>query len=147
MTVPVTLASFVDISETLFGAGNKRTIIQLRWVVILASSSLLASTNNLPGATLVYAFALFHILTNASLYFLPQQTITSHRVFSILIILDTLALSFSLIVTGNVGSDLYLCYFLVIIIAAFWQDIPLVAYVCTHYISGLRLLPVYSRKI
>ncbi len=69
MTIPVTLASFVDISETLFGAGNKRTIIQLRWVVILASSSLLASTNNLPGATLVYAFALFHILTNASLYF------------------------------------------------------------------------------
>jgi diguanylate cyclase (GGDEF)-like protein len=123
MAVPVTLASFVDISETLFGAGNKRTIIQLRWVVILASSSLLASTNNLPGATLVYAFALFHILTNASLYVLPQQTITSHRVFSILIILDTLALSFSLIVTGNVGSDLYLCYFLVIIIAAFWQDI------------------------
>jgi len=123
MTVAVTLASFVDISETLFGAGNKRTIIQLRWVVILASSSLLASTTNLPGATLVYAFALFHILTNASLYFLPQQTITSHRVFSILIILDTLALSFSLIVTGNVGSDLYLCYFLVIIIAAFWQDI------------------------
>jgi len=123
MTVPVTLASFVDISETLFGAGNKRTIIQLRWVVILASSSLLASTNNLPGATLLYAFALFHIFTNASLFFLPQQTITSHRVFSILIILDTLALSFSLIVTGNVGSDLYLCYFLVIIIAAFWQDI------------------------
>jgi diguanylate cyclase (GGDEF)-like protein len=123
MTVPVTLTSFADISETLFGAGKKAAIILLRWVVILASSSLLASTNDLPRAMLVYAFALFHILTNASLYFLPQQTITSHRVFSILIIFDTLALSFSLIVTGNVGSDLYLCYFLVVIIAAFWQDI------------------------
>jgi diguanylate cyclase (GGDEF)-like protein len=123
MTMPVTWTSFADISETLFGAGKKAAIIQLRWVVILASSSLLASTNDLSGAMLVYAFALFHILTNASLYFLPQSTIISHRVFSTLIIFDTLALSFSLIVTGNVGSDLYLCYFLVVIIAAFWQDI------------------------
>ena len=123
MTFPVTLASFADISETLFGARNKRTIIQLRWIIILASSSLLASRNNLPGATLVYAFALVHILTNASLYFLPQQTVTSQRVFSSLVIFDTFALSFSLIVTGNLGSDVYLCYFLVVIIAAFWQDL------------------------
>jgi diguanylate cyclase (GGDEF)-like protein len=123
MMVPTRLASLVDVSDALFGAGNKTTIIQLRWIVILASSSLLASTDNLPGAMLVYAFALFHILTNASLYFLPQQTITSHAVFCFVIFFDTLALSFSLIVTGNLGSDLYLCYFLVIIIAAFWQDI------------------------
>lgn len=123
MKIPFTSASFADLSESLLGAGKKGTIIQLRWVVILASSSLLASSDNLPGAAFVYAFALFHILTNVSLYHLPRPAITSHRVFSILIIFDTLALSFSLIVTGNVGSDLYLCYFLVIIIAAFWQDI------------------------
>ncbi len=123
MTFPVTFASFTDISETLFGARNKRTIIQLRWIVILASSSLLASRNNLPAATLVYSFALFHILTNGFLYFLPQQIVTSQRVFSSLVIFDTLALSFSLIVTGNLGSDVYLCYFLVVIIAAFWQDL------------------------
>ena len=120
---PPTLASFTDISDTLFGARNKQTIIQLRWIVILASASLLASRNNLPASTLVYAFAVFHILTNASLYFLPQQTVTSQRVFSSLVIFDTLALSFSLIVTGNLGSDVYLCYFLVVIIAAFWQDL------------------------
>ena len=119
----VTLASFADISDTLFGARNKHTIIQLRWIVILASASLLASRNNLPAATLVYAFAVFHILTNVSLYFLPQQTVTSQRVFSSLVIFDTLALSLSLIVTGNLGSDVYLCYFLVVIIAAFWQDL------------------------
>lgn len=123
MTFPITLTSFSDISETLFGARNKRTIIQLRWIVILASSSLLASRNNLPAATFVYAFALFHILSNAALYFLPQPTVTSQRVFSSLVIFDTLALSFSLIVTGNLGSDVYLCYFLVVIIAAFWQDL------------------------
>ena len=123
MKFPFTSAEFADVSETLLGTGKKGSIIQLRWVVILASSSLLAWTNNLPGATFVYAFALFHILTNVSLYYLPQETITAHRFFSSLIIFDTLALSFSLIVTGNVGSDLYLCYFLIIIIAAFWQDI------------------------
>jgi diguanylate cyclase (GGDEF)-like protein len=123
MTVSGSLASFANISETLFGARSKATIIRLRWIVILASFALLASTNNLPFATLAYAFALFHIFTNASLYFLQEQTITSHRVFSILMIFDTFALSFSLIVTGNLGSDIYLCYFLVVVIAAFWQDI------------------------
>ena len=123
MIFPITLTSFADFSETLFGTRNKRTIIQLRWIVILASCSLLASHNHLPAATLVYAFALCHILTNASLYFLPQQTVTSQRVFSSLVIFDTLALSLSLIVSGNLGSDVYLCYFLVVIIAAFWQDL------------------------
>jgi diguanylate cyclase (GGDEF)-like protein len=123
MRLPFTSVSFADVSETLLGTGKKSAIIQLRWIVILASSALLASTDTLPGATFVYVFGVLHILTNVSLYYLPQPTITSHRVFSILIIFDTLALSFSLIVTGNVGNDLYLCYFLVIIIAAFWQDI------------------------
>jgi diguanylate cyclase (GGDEF)-like protein len=123
MMLRVTLPSFGNISEPLFGAGSNITIIQLRWVVILASSALLASANNLPGAPFVYAFALFHILTNVSLYYLQHQMIASHWLFSIVILFDTLALSFSLIITGNLGSDLYLCYFLVIIIAAFWQDI------------------------
>lgn len=118
-----TFATFTDLSENLFGTGKKRFIIQLRWVVILASTSLSVTMSNLVGEPLVYAFALVHILTNASLYFVPQQTLTSNRVFSILILFDTLALSFSLVVTGNLGSDLYLCYFLVIIIAAFWQDV------------------------
>lgn len=123
MRIPKAFATFADISEDLFGTGKKRFIIQLRWVVILASTSLLVSINDLPDAALLYAFALVHILTNASLYFVPQQTLTSNRVFSILILFDTLALSLSLVVTGNLGSDLYLCYFLVIIIAAFWQDV------------------------
>jgi diguanylate cyclase (GGDEF)-like protein len=123
MTPPGVLVSFANISETLFGASSKTTIIRLRWIVILASCALLASTNNLPFATLAYAFALFDIATNALLYFLEEQTITSHRVFSILMIFDTLALSFSLIVTGNLGSDIYLSYFLVVVIAAFWQDL------------------------
>jgi diguanylate cyclase (GGDEF)-like protein len=123
MTSPLTFNSYSDISETLFGTGKKRTIIQLRWIVILASCGLLASTDDIPGAPLVYLFPLLHMLTNVSVYYLSQQTITSQRVFSSLIIFDTLALSLSLILTGNTGSDLYLCYFLVIIIAAFWQDI------------------------
>ena len=74
------------------------------------SSSLLASTNNLPGATLVYAFALF-IFFRASLYFYRRNDYLA-PCFSILIILDTLALSFSLIVTG-VWEVIFIC-------ATFW---------------------------
>lgn len=122
MINPAKLASFINITDTLLGAGKKRLIIELRWVVILASTSLIASKNHLPGAALVYLIALFHILTNASLYFIRERRITSHWVFSSLVMFDTLALTITLFVTGNLGSDLYLCYFLVIFIAAFWQD-------------------------
>jgi diguanylate cyclase (GGDEF)-like protein len=65
----------------------------------------------------------FHIATNAFLYFVSDKAINFFRFFSSLVIFDTLAVSFALIITGNLGSDLYLTYFLVIIIAAFWQDI------------------------
>lgn len=124
MTGSGRLRSLTTISNNLFDAPKKSTIIQLRWVVILASCSLLAFTEQpLISKNLVYTFAFFHILTNALLYLISEEKIVSFRFFSTLVLLDTFALSFSLIVTGNLGSDLYLTYFLVIIIAAFWQDI------------------------
>jgi hypothetical protein len=120
------LRSLTRIPDVLFDVSNKRTIIQLRWIVILASCALVVFTNKpLPAKSLVYALMVFHIATNAFLYFVSDKAINFFRFFSSLVIFDTLAVSFALIVTGNLGSDLYLAYFLVIIIAAFWQDLTL----------------------
>jgi diguanylate cyclase (GGDEF)-like protein len=124
MTGSTKLPSLIKIPDILSDTSRARTIIQLRWIVILASCGLVVFTNKpLPAKNIVYAFVVFHISTNVVLYFVRDEIITYFRFFSPLVIFDTLAVSLALIVTGNLGSDLYLTYFLVIIIAAFWQDI------------------------
>ena len=102
---------------------NKQTIIQLRWLVVIVSAYMLIFTEQrLLGPVLIHGFALFYVLSNAALYFLAERLFKSLRLFSLLVIFDTLALSFCLIVTGQLGSDLYLTYFLIILIAGFWRD-------------------------
>ena len=102
---------------------NKQTIIQLRWLVVIVSAYMLIFPEQiLLGPVLIHGFALLYVLSNAALYFLLERFFKSLRLFSLLVVFDTLALSFCLIVTGQLGSDLYLTYFLIIIIAGFWRD-------------------------
>jgi diguanylate cyclase (GGDEF)-like protein len=102
---------------------NQQTIIRLRWLVVIVSAYMLIfPEQRLLEPVLIQGFALFYLLSNAALYFLPERFFKSLRLFSLLVIFDTLALSFCLIVTGQLGSDLYLTYFLIIIIAGFWRD-------------------------
>ena len=102
---------------------NKQTIIQLRWLVVIVSAYMLIfPEQRLLGPVLIHGFALLYLLSNAALYFLAERLFKSLRLFSLLVIFDTLALSFCLIVTGQLGSDLYLTYFLIILIAGFWRD-------------------------
>ncbi|HXG51280.1 MAG TPA: GGDEF domain-containing protein [candidate division Zixibacteria bacterium] len=118
------LHCLTEVSDNLFTVSRNRSIVLLRWVVIFASSSLLLSASNpIPGRELIRAWVLLHVASNALLYVARDGLLSAQWFTGTLIVFDTLALSFSLIVTGNLGTDLYLLYFLVIIIAAFWQDI------------------------
>jgi diguanylate cyclase (GGDEF)-like protein len=65
---------------------------------------------------------LFYISSNACLYFIEPKWFRSFCFFSTLVVFDTLALSFSLIASRQLGSDLYLTYFLIVLIASFWKD-------------------------
>ncbi|MGH2568442.1 MAG: hypothetical protein ACRDGA_08900, partial [Bacteroidota bacterium] len=56
---------------------------------------------------------LIYLLSNAVLYFLPERLFESLRLFSFLVLWDTLMLSFALVVTGQLGTDFYLTYFLI----------------------------------
>ncbi|MGH7795817.1 MAG: GGDEF domain-containing protein, partial [Candidatus Binatia bacterium] len=88
----------------------------------IASYVLLFSQETLLPQELVHGFVLFYILTNTCLFVVDQSRFESLRFVAPFVVFDTAALSFSLIVTGQLGSDFYLSYFLMIIIAGFWKD-------------------------
>jgi len=75
-----------------------------------------------PGV-LDYAIVLGHIISNCILYRLDEQRLKSTRIFLALVLLDTLILTYTLVVTHNLGSELYHTYFLIIAAAAFWKDV------------------------
>jgi diguanylate cyclase (GGDEF)-like protein len=109
--------------QVVFDAPNKQTIIRLRWLVVIVSSyMLILSQETLLGSTLVHGSVLMYLLSNATLYFVDERFFKSLRLFSLLVIVDTFVLSLSLVVAGQLGSDLYLTYFLIIMIAGFWRD-------------------------
>jgi diguanylate cyclase (GGDEF)-like protein len=116
--------SLTSIAKSVFDAPKKTTIIRLRWLVItVASYLLLFAQETLLPLDLVHAFVLLYIATNASLYPLEPRSFDSLRFIAALVFVDTLLLSFALIVAGQLGSDFYLSYFLIIIIAGFWKDL------------------------
>ena len=116
--------SFSFAFSSVLDAPKKPTIIRLRWLAItVACYLLLFSQKTLIPRDIVQGFALFYVLTNTVLYRVKQKAFESIAFFGTLVIFDTLALSFSLIVTDQLGSDFYLSYFLMIIIAGFWKDL------------------------
>jgi len=117
-------------SPTLFEAGTifelpkKVTIIRLRWPVVLICSYLLLFSKTEWFAESPFAAALLvaYLLSNAALYFLREQLFGSTRFYTILVAFDTLFLTACLVITGKIGTDFYLAYFLIIIVASLCQD-------------------------
>lgn len=105
-------------------ARKKTTVIRLRWPVVIICSYLLV---NAPGYWLppiyFHAFLIFYIISNVALYFLNEQYFDSVLFYIPLVIFDTLVLTSSLMVSGQVGTMFYLSYFLIIVLCTIWQDI------------------------
>jgi diguanylate cyclase (GGDEF)-like protein len=124
MIMAVDNISFSLAFRTVLIAPKKPTITRLRWLIVTTVCYLLLfSEKALIPLDVVHGFALFYVLSNAFLYFVKPSLFESITFFGTLVVFDTLALSFSLIVTGQLGSDFYLSYFLIIIIAGFWKDL------------------------
>jgi diguanylate cyclase (GGDEF)-like protein len=116
--------SFDITFSSVLDAPKKPSIIRLRWIVVgIAAYLLLSCQKTLLPQNFVHGFALFYVITNVALYGVNRRAFESIGLFGTLVIFDTLALSFSLIVTGQLGSDFYLSYFLMIIIAGYWRDL------------------------
>lgn len=115
--------SFAALAKSVFDAPKKQTILRLRWLIItVASYLLLFAQETLLPANLIRAFVLVYIASNASLHPLEAKSFDSLPFLAALVFADSIALSFALILAGQLGSDFYLSYFLIIIMAGFWKD-------------------------
>jgi len=105
-------------------APKKTTVIRLRWPVVLICSYLLVNAPEhwLPAAFL-HAFLVLYIVSNVVLYFLHERYFEPSYFYIPLVIFDTLVLTASLMVSGQVGTMFYLSYFLIIVLCTIWQDI------------------------
>ncbi len=110
-------------SSGLIESSKKKTIIQLRWlIVIITSYMLLTSSSTWLGPTLVNTTILFYILTNILIYFVDDRYFDSSYFYSPLVVFDTLYVTASLVLSGQIGTDFYLAYFLIIILCTIWHD-------------------------
>jgi two-component system, sporulation sensor kinase E len=103
---------------------NKKTILLLRFVLILATILVMAySKRGLDIASPTYFVALIYLLTNLVLYFVPEtrfsRPITTFGVF----LIDIVAISLAIYFTQGMQTDFYLIYFLIIFIASVGQNI------------------------
>jgi diguanylate cyclase (GGDEF)-like protein len=125
---PHFLAALADFSPARFAkvvldTPKKQTIIRLRWLVItVASYLLLFADETLLAPNFVHVFVLLYVATNASLYGVDPASFEFLRFPAILVFADTIVLSFALAIAGQLGSDFYLSYFLIILIASLWKD-------------------------
>ncbi|MGH7831171.1 MAG: GAF domain-containing sensor histidine kinase [Candidatus Binatia bacterium] len=125
MEAAQTIASPVTFpgSGGIFEAARKITVIRVRWLVVIVCSYLLLSSQNVwPGLTAVHGLVLFYLLTNVSLYFVSDRLFESSYFYSPLVVFDTLFVTGSLVVSGQVETDFYLAYFLIVILCSLWQD-------------------------
>ncbi|MFB3062896.1 MAG: hypothetical protein ACE10C_16155 [Candidatus Binatia bacterium] len=70
----------------------------------------------------VRTLIVFYLLTNAVLYFVDEKLFDSSYFYTPLVIFDTLFVTAAMVVSGQVSTDFYLSYFIVIILCTVWQD-------------------------
>jgi signal transduction histidine kinase len=61
-------------------------------------------------------------LTNVALYLVEESLFDSTYFYSPLVVFDTLFVTASLVMSGQVETDFYLAYFLIVILCTIWQD-------------------------
>jgi len=109
--------------DRLFEAAKKRTVIQLRWpLVILCSYLLLYAPNSWLTPAQTNAILIFYLLTNATLYFLADDFFDSAYFYGPLLFFDTVFLAISLTVSGAATTDFYVACFFTIILSCICND-------------------------
>ena len=125
MAITQTMDAFPAVSDSagLFEASKKTTVIRLRWLIVIISSYLLAFPYEAWFAPfLVRTLIVFYLLTNAALYFVDEKLFDSAYFYTPLVIFDTLFVTAAMVISGQVSTDFYLSYFIVIILCTVWQD-------------------------
>ena len=109
--------------DRLFEAAKKRTVIQLRWpLVILCSYLLLYAPNSWLTPTQTNAVLIFYLLTNTTLYFVADDLFDSPYFYGPLLFFDTIFLVTSLTVSGGATPDFYVACFFTLILSCVCND-------------------------
>lgn len=102
---------------------KKLTVIRLRWLlVIICSYLLLSSSATWVAPDFVHGFILVYIATNLALYLVDARIFDSTYFYTPVVIFDTFYVTVSLVISGQIATDFYLAYFLIIILSTIWED-------------------------
>ena len=89
--------------DFLFGVSAKRTVILIRWpVVLICSYLLLYPSTQAVAPLLVYPFILLYIASNVALGYLGEARFQRSSFYTPLVIADTVVLTLSLVLNGQV---------------------------------------------
>jgi signal transduction histidine kinase len=103
--------------DGLFAAAQKKTVIQLRWpLVILSCYFLLYSPADWLSESQIQAIVAFYLLTNATLCFVAEDYFNRVTFYAPMLLFDTVFLAISLGLSGGTTPDLYVacCFTLVL---------------------------------
>ena len=123
-------ASSQPLLPGMVGVSTKSSIILIRWPVVLISASLiLFRAHSVPMLGLFDAVIVLYALSNAALYFVDESAFRKLYFNVVLISLDTLSLTASLMINGHTETNFFLAYFLLIIICCIFENSRMIAIV------------------
>jgi signal transduction histidine kinase len=119
----VALLPSLDQIDGLFEAAQKKTVIQLRWpLVILSSYLLLYSPGHWVSAPHVQTIVAFYLLTNATLSFVAEDYFNLPAFYGPLLLFDTVFLAITLGLSGGTTPDLYVACLLTLVLSCICND-------------------------
>jgi signal transduction histidine kinase len=102
---------------------RQRTIIELRWpLVILCAYLLLYAPNSWLTPAQANAALIFYLLTNATLYLVADDFFDSVYFYGPLLFFDTVFLAIALVVSGGATADFYVACFFTFLLSCVCND-------------------------
>jgi signal transduction histidine kinase len=124
------LAAGQSLLPVTSSVSTKGSVILIRWPVVLISASLiLFRARVLPMGAMFDALIVLYALSNAALYFVEESAFRKVNFNVLLIGLDTLVLTASLMVNGQTETSFFFAYFLLIIICCIFENPRMIAIV------------------
>jgi signal transduction histidine kinase len=109
--------------DQLFETPQKKTVIQLRWpLVILSCYLLLYSPGDGLYASQIQAIAVFYLLTNVTLYCVAEDHFNWPKFYGLLLLFDTFFLALTLGLSGGTTPDLVIACLLTLILSCICND-------------------------
>ncbi|MGH7822248.1 MAG: sensor histidine kinase, partial [Candidatus Binatia bacterium] len=134
-------------AETFFGAtpedfGNpQRSVLLLRWLVIIATSYLVLFSGELPNPAATGLLLLGFILSNVVLGFFPPRWFFRNLTLTLIVLLDSLIVSGTLLLSPGIEGDIFILYFFVILLAAAGGSFTGIL-VASVFVPGLYLVAI-----